>query len=46
MSSDLTHGSGFAVVSGEARSLAQRLAVAAKDIKAHIGQSTGSVQEG
>ena len=39
-------GRGFAVVAGEVRSLAQRAAVAAKEIKSLIGQSTERVEAG
>jgi methyl-accepting chemotaxis protein len=39
-------GRGFAVVAGEVRSLAQRSAEAAKEIKAHIAQSSQRVVEG
>ena len=39
-------GRGFAVVATEVRSLAQRSAVAAKEIKALIGDSISKVQEG
>jgi methyl-accepting chemotaxis protein len=39
-------GRGFAVVAGEVRSLAQRAAGAAKEIKALIGDSVGRVEAG
>ncbi len=39
-------GRGFAVVAGEVRSLAQRSATAAKEIKDLIGQSVAQVSEG
>ncbi|HSX92109.1 MAG TPA: methyl-accepting chemotaxis protein [Hydrogenophaga sp.] len=40
------HGRGFAVVAGEVRTLAQRAATAAKDIKRLIGESQGRVEAG
>ncbi len=40
------HGRGFAVVAGEVRSLAQKAANAAKDIKMLIEESTQRVQQG
>jgi methyl-accepting chemotaxis protein len=40
------HGRGFAVVAGEVRTLAQRAASAAKDIKHLIGESQGRVDAG
>ncbi|MBT4260971.1 MAG: HAMP domain-containing protein [Thiotrichales bacterium] len=40
------HGRGFAVVAGEVRTLAQRSADAAKDIKGLIEDSTSRIQEG
>jgi methyl-accepting chemotaxis protein len=40
------HGRGFGVVASEVRSLAQRAAEAAKDIKAVIAASVGKVDEG
>jgi methyl-accepting chemotaxis protein len=39
-------GRGFAVVAGEVRTLAQRAATAAKEIKALIGESAGRVEAG
>lgn len=40
------HGRGFAVVAGEVRSLAQKSAEAAKDIKHLIDESVGRIDEG
>ncbi|MBX3609662.1 MAG: MCP four helix bundle domain-containing protein [Hydrogenophaga sp.] len=40
------HGRGFAVVAGEVRTLAQRAATAAKDIKGLIGESLDRVEAG
>lgn len=40
------HGRGFAVVAGEVRTLAQRSADAAKDIKGLIEENTTRIQEG
>lgn len=40
------HGRGFAVVASEVRSLAQRAAAAAKEIKHIIGTSVASIQDG
>ncbi len=40
------HGRGFAVVAGEVRTLAQRSAEAAKDIKSLIEDSTTRIQDG
>ncbi len=40
------HGAGFAVVAGEVRSLSQRSATAAKEIKAVVEQSTARIATG
>ena len=40
------HGRGFSVVASEVRSLAQRAAVAAKDIKSLIGESVARIELG
>lgn len=40
------HGRGFAVVAGEVRSLAQKAADAARDIKSLIGQTVGKIEAG
>ena len=39
-------GRGFAVVAGEVRTLAQRAATAAKEIKVLVGESVGSIEAG